>query len=56
MINPLDAQFRSLQLTSMVPIDRNGNEFATLQAYARDTHGATHGFRSQIEYAFRVDR
>ena len=56
VINPLDAQFRSLQLTSMAPIDRNSSEFATLQAYARDTHGATHGFRAQIECAFRVDR
>jgi poly [ADP-ribose] polymerase len=40
----------------MVPIDRKSGEFATLQAYARDTHGATHGFRAQIECAFRVDR
>jgi len=56
VINPLDAQFRSLQLTSMVPIDKSTNEFATLQAYARDTHGATHGFRAQIQHAFRVDR
>lgn len=56
VINPLDAQFRSLQLSSMVPIDKSSSEFATLQAYARDTHGATHGFRAQIECAFRVDR
>jgi len=40
----------------MAPIDRSSSEFATLQAYARDTHGATHGFRAQIECAFRVDR
>jgi len=56
VINPLDAQFRSLQLTSMVPIDRTSSEFATLQAYARDTHGMTHAFSAQIECAFRVDR
>jgi len=56
VINPLDAQFRSLQLSSMVPIAKSSSEFATLQAYARDTHGATHGFRAQIECAFRVDR
>lgn len=56
VINPLDAQFRSLQLTSMVPIDRSSSEFATLQNYARDTHGVTHGFRAQIECAFRIDR
>ncbi|KAF9652042.1 PARP-domain-containing protein [Thelephora ganbajun] len=56
VINPLDAQFRSLQLTGMIPIDRRSSEFANLQAYARDTHGVTHGFRAQIECAFRVDR
>jgi poly [ADP-ribose] polymerase len=56
IINPLDAQFRSLQLTSMVPIDRSSSEFAALQAYARNTHGATHGFSAQVECAFRVDR
>lgn len=56
VINPLDAQFRSLQLTSMAPVDRSSSEFTALQAYARDTHGATHGFRAQIECAFRVDR
>ena len=56
IINPLDAQFRSLQLTSMIPVNRDSSEFAALQAYARDTHGVTHGFRAQIECAFRVDR
>jgi poly [ADP-ribose] polymerase len=56
VINPTDAQFRSLQLTSMVPVDRSNSEFAALQAYASDTHGATHGFKARIECAFRVDR
>jgi len=52
-INPLDAQFRSLKLTSMVPIDRSSSEFATLNAYARNAHRAT---RTRIECAFRIDR
>ena len=56
VINPLDAQFRSLKLTSMVPIDRSTSEFATLNAYARNAHGVTNRLRTRIECAFRVDR
>ncbi|KAG6887870.1 hypothetical protein C0992_010437, partial [Termitomyces sp. T32_za158] len=41
-INPLDANFRSLGLTSMKPVKPDTQEFKTLEAYVRDTHGATH--------------
>ncbi|KII86355.1 hypothetical protein PLICRDRAFT_164856 [Plicaturopsis crispa FD-325 SS-3] len=56
-INPLDAHFRSLGLSSMDPVARSSAEFAALEAYARDTHGATHShFRVDVQNAFRVER
>ncbi|KAF8917575.1 PARP-domain-containing protein [Mucidula mucida] len=42
-LNPIDVQFNSLNLSKMEPLDKDGKEFKTLQAYAHDTHGATHG-------------
>ena len=57
LINPLDAQFKSLQLESMDPIAIDSKEFASLAAYARDTHGATHSYyKVTLETAFRVKR
>ncbi|KAI0935474.1 hypothetical protein AcV5_003891 [Taiwanofungus camphoratus] len=56
-INPLDANFLSLRLSAMNPVSASTKEFAALQAYARDTHGATHQhYQVQVQYAFRVDR
>lgn len=56
-INPLDANFRSLGLTSMTPIKRDCQEFQVLQAYAHDTHGSTHRhFQVNIVNAYRVER
>ncbi|VDC02029.1 unnamed protein product [Peniophora sp. CBMAI 1063] len=55
-INPLDSQFRSLQLSSMSVVDQMSDEMATLKAYVTDSHGATHGTRINIEHAFRVTR
>lgn len=56
VINPIDAQFRSLQLESMLPIEPESKEFAALVSYATDSHGKTHSFRCNVQAAFRVRR
>ena len=53
---PLDAHFESLSLTRMDPVGRASGEWGTLERYVRDTHGATHHTRVQVEHAFRVER
>ncbi|KAF7340131.1 Poly [ADP-ribose] polymerase [Mycena venus] len=56
-VNPIDANFRSLGLTSMDPIQRTSEEFSVLEAYVRDTHGHTHGhIKANVLNAFRVER
>ncbi|KAA1468416.1 PARP-domain-containing protein [Dentipellis sp. KUC8613] len=56
-INPMDAHFRSLQLSTMDPIRPDSKEFQSLVAYATDTHGSTHNYYSiNIKHAFRVER
>jgi poly [ADP-ribose] polymerase len=55
-LNPLDAHFRSLGLTSMDPVARNSSEFTALSHYVSDTHGQTHHFKASILNAFRVQR
>lgn len=56
-MNPLDAHFRSLNLTSMEPVPYQSQEFYSLMAYARDTHGATHShYQAKVLNAFRVER
>ena len=56
-VNPLDAHSRSLKLSRMEPIAHGSREFGTLQAYARDTHGATHRhYDVEVLQAFRVER
>ena len=56
-VNPLDAHFRSLALSRMDPVARASAEFRALQAYARDTHGATHRhYDVDVLSAFRVER
>ncbi|KAI1785714.1 PARP-domain-containing protein [Ganoderma leucocontextum] len=56
-VNPLDANFRSLALSRMDPVARGSREFGALEAYTRDTHGATHmHFGAQVLNAFRVER
>ncbi|KAI8983179.1 PARP-domain-containing protein [Trametes punicea] len=56
-INPLDAHFRSLELSKMEPVQRTSSEFAALEAYTHDTHGATHRhYRVEVLNAFRVER
>ncbi|PCH33025.1 PARP-domain-containing protein [Wolfiporia cocos MD-104 SS10] len=57
LLNPLDANFLSLGLSFMEPIVRSSKEFAALQTYARDTHGATHGhYQVNVKHAYRVER
>ncbi|KAK7064730.1 poly polymerase [Favolaschia claudopus] len=56
-VNPVDANFRSLGLTSMEPVDRSSQEFKVLDGYVRDTHGHTHGhIKANVLNAFRVER
>ncbi|KAJ6569595.1 PARP-domain-containing protein [Mycena capillaripes] len=56
-VNPIDAQFRSLGLSSMDPIKRTSEEFSTLETYVRETHGHTHGhIKANVLNAFRVER
>ncbi|KAH9947397.1 poly polymerase catalytic domain-containing protein [Amylocystis lapponica] len=56
-LNPLDAHFRSLSLSTMDPVVPDSKEFAALQAYARDTHGATHQhYQVHIQHAYRIER
>src|ERR1700722_7037590 len=56
-INPVDARFRSLGLSSMDPIQPGSKEYNALEAYARDTHGETHRhYQVHLQHAFRVER
>ncbi|KAH9855747.1 poly polymerase catalytic domain-containing protein [Lenzites betulinus] len=56
-VNPIDGHFRSLQLSKMDPVPRGGSEFTALEAYTRDTHGATHRhYWVEVLQAFRVER
>ncbi|PFH54702.1 hypothetical protein AMATHDRAFT_52452 [Amanita thiersii Skay4041] len=56
-INPLDANFRSLSLDVMDPVERSSQEFKVLEAYVNDTHGATHQYYGvTVQNIFRVQR
>ncbi|KAJ4485480.1 PARP-domain-containing protein [Lentinula aciculospora] len=56
-VNPLDAQFNSLSLNNMDPVERNSNEFKTLENYMSDTHGKTHGhIKTRVKNVYRVER
>ncbi|KAJ7356738.1 PARP-domain-containing protein [Mycena albidolilacea] len=56
-VNPMDANFRSLGLSTMDPIQRTTDEFSVLEKYVRDTHGHTHGhIKASVLNAFRVER
>ena len=56
-VNLLDANFRSLVLSRMDPVPQSSKEFAGLQAYTRDTHGATHRhYGAEVLNAFRAER
>ncbi|KAF7297838.1 Poly [ADP-ribose] polymerase [Mycena kentingensis (nom. inval.)] len=56
-IHPMDKNMASLNLSKMDPIARTSDEFSVLEAYVRDTHGATHQhIKGQVLNAFRVER
>ncbi|KAJ6573971.1 poly polymerase catalytic domain-containing protein [Mycena vulgaris] len=56
-VNPLDANFLSLGLSSMDPINRTSEEFKVLETYVRDTHGHTHShIKANVLNAYRVER
>ncbi|KIK70344.1 hypothetical protein GYMLUDRAFT_183864 [Collybiopsis luxurians FD-317 M1] len=56
-INPLDAQFNSLALTKMDPIDRQSQEFKVLEQYVSETHGRTHTtIKPRVRNIYRVER
>ncbi|KAI3603341.1 poly-ribose polymerase, partial [Moniliophthora roreri] len=56
-INPLDLQFRSLDLTKMEVLLDGSQEFKIIEQYMQDTHDHTHTHISaKIKAAFRVER
>ncbi|KAJ7102466.1 poly polymerase catalytic domain-containing protein [Mycena belliarum] len=56
-VNPLDANFLSLGLSSMAPVKRTSDEFKVLETYVRDTHGHTHShIKASVLNAYRVER
>ncbi|KAJ7642302.1 PARP-domain-containing protein [Mycena rosella] len=56
-VNPLDANFVSLGLSSMAPVKRTSDEFKVLETYVRDTHGHTHShIKANVLNAYRVER
>ncbi|KAJ8495174.1 hypothetical protein ONZ51_g1850 [Trametes cubensis] len=57
-VNPLDAYFRSLQLTKMEPVPRMSSELAALETYMRNTNdaGTHHHYDTEILQVFRVER
>ncbi|KAL1740847.1 PARP-1-like protein [Schizophyllum fasciatum] len=55
-LNPLDAKFRSLELSAMDPVARASNEFAALEAYVNNTHGFTHSFKVGVRHIYRIER
>lgn len=56
-VNPLDAQFNSLSLNKMDPVERDSDEFKMLARYMSDTHGKTHGhIKAKLKNVYRVER
>ncbi|KAK7688213.1 hypothetical protein QCA50_008583 [Cerrena zonata] len=55
-INVLDAHFRSLQLSSMFPIESSSKEFHGLHQYVIDTSGPNTESTIKILHAYRVER
>lgn len=55
-MNPMDSNFRSLQLSSMEPVSKGTREWEGLGAYVKETHGQTHNMTVQVLNAFRVER
>ncbi|KAH9913415.1 PARP-domain-containing protein [Fomitopsis serialis] len=56
-LNPLDHNFLSLNLSKMDPVSRSSKEFSALEAYTRDTRGATHRHSQvHVQNVFRVER
>ncbi|KAE9409403.1 PARP-domain-containing protein [Gymnopus androsaceus JB14] len=56
-VNPLDAQFNSLALNKMDPVDRSSQEFKVLEEYVKNTHGHTHShIKTKVKNVYRVER
>lgn len=56
-VNPLDAQFQSLNLNTAEPLDKSTEEYRLLEAYMKKTHGETHNhINLKVEEIFRIDR
>ncbi|KAG9126988.1 Isocitrate dehydrogenase [NADP], mitochondrial precursor (Oxalosuccinate decarboxylase) [Ceratobasidium sp. 392] len=55
-INPLDANFRSLDLKSIDPVQRGSKEWKNIDQYMTGTHGSTHHYKSNLKNLFRVER
>lgn len=55
-INPLDANFRSLDLKTIDPVQRDSKEWTAIDNYMTGSHGSTHHFTSKLKNLFRVER
>lgn len=55
-INVIDSNFLSLGLSSMTPVVVDSHEWNGLNEYVTSTHGQTHYFRTDMQYAYRVER
>ncbi|QRV91510.1 poly(ADP)-ribose polymerase PARP protein [Ceratobasidium sp. AG-Ba] len=55
-LNPLDANFRSLDLKSIDPVQRGSKEWKAIDDYMTGSHGSTHHFTSKLKNLFRVER
>jgi len=53
----VDSRLEGLNLESIEALERDGKEFAALESYARDTHGATHShLKPKIQEIFKLKR
>jgi poly [ADP-ribose] polymerase len=56
-INPLDAQYNTLKLERMEPLDHDSEEFRMVVHYVNNTHGTTHNqFRLEVMEVFDLER
>lgn len=53
--HPLDAAYESLN-TTIIPLDKNSDEYKLLVDYVKNTHAPTHPFKLEVVDIFTVDR
>ncbi|KAF7360059.1 PARP-domain-containing protein [Mycena venus] len=55
-VHPMDAQFASLKLSQIAPVDPAAPEYTAIAEYARDTELRQSSFALDIQHVFRVER